>query len=91
MAANFDEMNTEGSFTGSIHRVWMDAKSFFSGNTDADMLEEAIRGDRAALDEYEELLGVQNLPIMLDQLIQNQAIKIRIDLEQIKKLEDLVE
>jgi len=55
------------------------------------MLEEAIRGDRAALEDYEELLGVQNLPIMLNQIIQNHAIKIRTDLEQIKTLEDLVE
>ena len=84
-------MDTEGSFTGSIHRAWMDTKSFFSGNNDAAMLEEAIRGDRAALEEYEELLGVQHLPIMLDQIIQNHAIKIRTDLEQIKTLEDLIE
>ncbi|WP_339922075.1 PA2169 family four-helix-bundle protein [uncultured Cyclobacterium sp.] len=91
LEANFDEMTTEGSFTGSIHRAWMDTKSFFAGNNDAAMLEEAIRGDQAALEEYEELLGVQHLPIMLDQIIQNHAIKIRTDLEQIKTLEDLIE
>jgi uncharacterized protein (TIGR02284 family) len=91
LAANFDEMNTEGSFTGSIHRAWMDAKSFIAGNNDSEMLEEAIRGDKAALEEYEELLEVQHLPIMLDQIIQNHAIKIRTDLEQIKSLKDIVE
>lgn len=90
LATNFDGIDTEGSYTGSIHRAWMDAKSFFSGNNDEAMLEEAIRGDRAALEEYEELLGVQHLPMTLNQIIKNHAIKIRTDLEQIKSLEDLV-
>ena len=89
MVANYDEIDDDGSFTGTIHRAWMDVKSFFSGDNDEAMLEEAIKGDKAAVEEYEEVLKDANLPPSIAQLVREQEIQIRTDLNKIKVLEDL--
>lgn len=67
----------------------MDVKSFFSGDNDESMLEEAIRGDKEAVEEYEEVLEDSNIPTSIASLIREQKMKIRTDLNKIKSLEDL--
>ncbi len=89
LVASYDEIDDDGSFTGSIHRAWMDVKSFFSGDNDESMLEEAIRGDKAAVEEYEEVLKEEALPISVATIIRDQLMKIRTDLNKIRTLEDL--
>jgi len=69
----------------------MDVKSFFSGDNDESMLEEAIKGDKAAVDEYEEVLEDETLPISVADVIREQLIKIRTDLNKVKSMEDLVD
>ncbi|HET8735451.1 MAG TPA: PA2169 family four-helix-bundle protein [Pricia sp.] len=90
LVATYDEIDDEGSFTGTIHRAWMDVKSLF-GNNDKSMLQEAIRGDKAAVKEYEEVLEHEALPMRIATIIREQQVKIRTDLNNIKSLEDLKE
>lgn len=88
----FNAYNTSeesGSFSGDIHRAWMDVKAFFTGNSDEAMLEEAIRGDEAALEEYNEVLENELLPVSVGSIIREQRVKIQLDLSQVKSLEDL--
>lgn len=89
LVTSYDEIDDDGSFSGTMHRTWMDIKSFFSGNDDESMLEEAIRGDKAAVEEYEEVLEDKTLPASVATVIRNQHMKIRTDLNNIKSLEDL--
>ncbi|QLG46506.1 ferritin-like domain-containing protein [Costertonia aggregata] len=89
MVANYDDIDDDSSFTGSIHRAWMDVKAFFSGDDDEAMLEEAIRGDKAAVEEYDEVLDDTHLPSSIATLIREQKTKIRTDLNKIKSMEDL--
>lgn len=89
LVANYDEIEEDGSFTGTIHRAWMDIKAMFSADNDESMLEEAIRGDKASVEEYEEVLKETALPANISTLIRNQQMKIRTDLNNIKSLEDL--
>ncbi|NNE77952.1 MAG: PA2169 family four-helix-bundle protein [Pricia sp.] len=89
LVATYDEIDDDGSFTGTMHRAWMDIKNFFSGNSDESMLEEAIRGDKAAVEEYEEVLKKEALPMQVSTIIRNQMMKIRTDLNNIQSLEDL--
>lgn len=88
MVANYDDIDDDSSFTGSMHRTWMDIKAFFSGDNDEAMLEEAIRGDKAAVEEYDEVLEDTTLPSSIATLIRQQSTKIRTDLSQIKSMED---
>lgn len=89
LVANYDEIDDDGTFGGTIHRAWMDVKAFFSGDDDEAMLEEAIRGDKSAVEEYEEVLEDTTLPNSIATLVRNQQMKIRTDLNKIKSLEDL--
>jgi len=89
LVAAYDEIEDEGSFTGTIHRTWMDVKAFFSGDNDEAMLEEAIKGDKAAVEEYDEILEDGHLPMDIADCIKEQKMKIRNDLNKIKTLEDL--
>lgn len=90
LIASYDEIDDDGSFTGTIHRAWMDVKSPF-GNNDKSMLQEAIRGDKPAVKEYEEVLEDEALPMQVATIIREQQMKIRTDLNNIKTLEDLKE
>lgn len=79
----------EGSTTGTLHRTWMDIKAFFSGDDAEAMLEEAIRGDKAAIDEYNEVLADTHLPPSVATIIRKQRDWLMQDLEKNKTLEDL--
>lgn len=58
-----------GSFKGTMHRNWMTLKSTFTNNDEAAILEEAIRGEKASLDEYKEILKDRMLPPSIDSLL----------------------
>lgn len=83
---DFDE---DGSFGGSIHRAWMDVKSLFSADNDESMLEESIRGDKAAIDEYNDVIEYKNLPVGLKNLLISQRDEIHQDITKNDSLESL--
>ncbi len=80
---------SEGSTAGDLHRAWMDIKAFFAGHDDEAMLEAAITGEKAALDEYEDVLQETDLPPSTRALLTQQMLKIKTGLETIKHLEDV--
>ncbi|NNC71015.1 MAG: PA2169 family four-helix-bundle protein [Flavobacteriaceae bacterium] len=82
-----------GSLTGKAHRTWMDVKSFFSADNDESMLEAAITGEKASLDEYEDVLSDSepHIPESTASLLRNHYNKIRTDVTTIKRLEDLID
>src|SRR5690606_22436596 len=57
-----EQPKESGSFTGDLHRTWIDIKSSVAGNTDEAVLEECIRGEKASWKEYEEKLQNKNFP-----------------------------
>ena len=78
-----------GSVTGAAHRTWMDIKAFFSADSPEAMLEEAIRGEKAAVEEYEDVLSDTSLPSSTSKILTDQMHQIKADLNRIKRLEDL--
>jgi len=83
------EVDKGGSVTGTMHRGWMDVKAWFSADNDESMLEEAITGEKAAVDEYKDVLSETSLPPSTATLLTQQMNKISTDLSTIKKLEDV--
>ena len=79
----------EGSFSGTLHRAWMDVKNLFSANDDEAMLEESITGDKAAIEEYDDVIEYDNLAPGLRDLLISQRNKIREDVSKNASLEDL--
>jgi uncharacterized protein (TIGR02284 family) len=83
------EIERGGSAAGAIHRTWMDVKAFFSADDAESMLEEAIRGEKAAIDEYNDVLEDTTLPPSTQRVLLEQKNKISNGLATIKGLEDL--
>ncbi|MBA6152635.1 ferritin-like domain-containing protein [Gelidibacter maritimus] len=83
------EPDKGGSVTGAAHRTWMEVKSWFSTDDDEAMLEEAIRGEKASVDEYNEVLKETALPTSTQQVLERQKNAIEHGLTNIKRLEDL--
>ena len=71
----------EGTTTGAAHRTWMDVKAFFSGDADDAMLEEAVRGDKSAVKEYNEVLAEAQVPARVKEILREQRDVIQNDLE----------
>jgi uncharacterized protein (TIGR02284 family) len=51
-----------GSVTGATHRTWMDIKSTFTSNDEEAILEEVVKGEKAAKEEYDEVINDTTLP-----------------------------
>ncbi|MDN3667384.1 PA2169 family four-helix-bundle protein [Algibacter miyuki] len=84
-----EEPEKDGSITGAVHRAWMDTKALFSANDAESMLEESIRGEKSAVQEYEDVLKDTALPVSTATLLSKQLQTIKSDLSTIKFLEDL--
>ncbi|XLS30574.1 ferritin-like domain-containing protein [Flavobacteriaceae bacterium M23B6Z8] len=83
------EVDKGGSAMGTAHRTWMDIKAFLSLDSEESMLEEAIRGEKAAIDDYEDVLEEATLPPSTKAIITSQKLMIQNGLSNIKKMEDL--
>ena len=86
-----EEPKKSGSFTGDMHRAWIDIKSAVSGNEDEAVLEECIRGEKASWEEYDEKLSNENFPPHIAEVVQKQASEIHNTLNTVKNLEDLAD
>ncbi|WP_027067626.1 ferritin-like domain-containing protein [Maribacter sp. Hel_I_7] len=78
----------EGSGAGTLHRTWMDVKAFFSEDNDEAMLEEAVRGDKAAILDYDKALAETMMPHRLKEIIRAQKELLQNDLETTEILEN---
>ena len=58
-----------GTLKGTLHRNWMNLKTTFTSNDEKAILNEAIRGEEASLEEYNTLITARNLPPTIDGLI----------------------
>ncbi|MBJ2172659.1 PA2169 family four-helix-bundle protein [Aureibaculum sp. A20] len=83
------KFETSGSITGAAHRTWMDVKALFSSENDESMLEEAIRGEKASVQEYDDVLKETSLPLSTQNILLKQKSQIEKTLSTIKTLEDL--
>ena len=83
------DIDKGGSFAGSAHRAWMDVKALFSSDDEESMLEEAIRGEKSAVSEYDEVLNETSLPASTKSILSSQRSRIESGLNRIKTLEDL--
>ena len=82
-------MKSEGNTVGNLHHSWVDVKAFLSKDGDEAMLEEGIKGEKAAVREYENILENPNLLPSTAEVIRQQISWIKKSLIDIKALEDL--
>lgn len=85
-----EEPKESGSVTGSLHRAWIDIKSSVAGNEDEAVLEEVIRGEKASVEEYEDVMKKHTLAPKIQNVLQSQLKDIQGTLNRVKTLEDIV-
>ncbi|RXG21432.1 MULTISPECIES: ferritin-like domain-containing protein [Leeuwenhoekiella] len=77
------------SLAGDAHRLWMDLKTALSSDKDEAVLEEAIRGEKTALEEYNEIIKNGELPLSTTNIIAKQRDSVQNALVDAKGLETL--
>ena len=80
-----------GSIKGTMHRNWTDLKTTFSSNDEKVVLKEAIKGEKASLEVYNDFIKEPNLPPTIDTMLNKHknAIQSAINTEMMKT-EELV-
>jgi len=79
----------KGSAAATVHRAWIDFKSAIAGSDDEAILEECIRGEKASVEEYENVIKKHKLPAKIEQVITKQLDEIQKTLNNVRRLEDL--
>ena len=77
------------SLAGDVHRLWMDLKTALSSDKEEAVLEEAIRGEKTALQEYNEIIKNGELPLSTTTIIAKQRDSVQNALVEAKALETI--
>ncbi|MCH4822737.1 PA2169 family four-helix-bundle protein [Gramella lutea] len=86
---NFGENPEKGtSLAGDAHRSWMNLKASLSNDKDEAVLEEAVRGEKSAVEEYENILKESELPASTGNILLKQKNAIIASLNEVKALEN---
>ena len=83
------EAETGGTTGGALHRGWVSVRSALTSKDDVAVLEEAERGEDAALKKYREA-SARNLPADVQAVIRKQLQGTQANHDQIKALRDSV-
>lgn len=77
------EPDKGGSIEGTLHRNWMNLKSFFASNDEEAILNEVERGEKEAIETYNDIINDKDfvLPPSTENLLMKQRNKIRETLE----------
>lgn len=85
---NYGESPDKGSsFSGDLQRTWMNLKTNLSSNKEEALLEESARGEKAAVEEYNEVLEDRNLPPTTESILRKQKDAITAALNKVRSLE----
>lgn len=77
-----------GSASGAMHRGWVAVLGTVAGTSDKRMLEEAERGEDAALARYRKALREDDLPAAVREVVERQMAGVQRNHDQVKALRD---
>lgn len=75
------------STASNLHRTWIDIKTALSSDKDETVVEECIRGEKAALDDYEDVLKKSELSMGSREVIQRQHDQIQAAVNRLNQIE----
>ncbi len=85
-----EEPDKGGSATGSAHRTWMDIKTTFTSNDEEAILEEVQKGEKEAVEEYNEIISDTTLPPTTQSILKKQRDSVQEALRSAKNFEVVV-
>lgn len=78
------------SITSDLHRTWIDVKSLLTGKDSEAVVKECIRGESAALEDYEDALRRNDLPPSAREVVQTQHDKIQSAITRLNQIEKML-
>lgn len=78
-----EKPGSDGSFKGTLQRGFMEIRSAFSKNDDEAMVEESIRAQKMALDNYDDVLN-RDLPVNVQKIVSNQYGELKQQLTELQ-------
>lgn len=82
------EPDKGASTTSKAHRTWIDLKSLLTGKDAEAVVNECIRGERQALDDYEDALRRNDLPPTAREVVQRQHDTIQNAVDRLNQIEN---
>jgi uncharacterized protein (TIGR02284 family) len=79
------EPETEGSFSGAAHRMWVNLKSAVTGADKTSILKECERGEQHAVEAYEKALQ-EDLPSDVREMVEMQHNGVIANMERVHTL-----
>ncbi|MEX0779492.1 MAG: PA2169 family four-helix-bundle protein [Balneolales bacterium] len=80
----------KSSYTGSLHRAWINLKQALTSSDRQAILKECERGENAAVQEYENALN-EALPAPVKTVVDKQHSEIKAARDRIKELREIAE
>lgn len=77
------------SIAGDLHRTWIDIKSKLSSDNKEAVLEEAIRGEKAAVENYNQIINSSEIPASTKQVLTKHRDNIQSALNRVESLENI--
>lgn len=74
------------SLAADAHRMWIDIKSAVSGNNEKAVIDEVIRGENTAVEQYDEVLQHDALTASARTVVQRQRSQIQAALGKLQEL-----
>lgn len=70
-------LHGSGTVKGFFHRLWLVGKAWVSVHADERIVEESIMGEKAAIAVYDEVLRIDEMPIHLTNVLEEQEYFIK--------------
>ena len=82
----------KGSSTkADLHRTWIDVKSLITGKDTEAVVKECIRGEKKALEDYEDALRRTDLPATSREVVQRQHDRIQNAVNRLNQIDKLAD
>lgn len=76
------------SVAATVHQAWIDLKTALSGNDEAAVLAECVRGEESAVDTYQEVINDEMLPAAAKDVLKKQLTEIKSSLAEMRRLSE---
>lgn len=80
------EFKETGTVKGFFHRTWLTAKANFSSDEKVKVIEEAMTGEKKAMDVYSGVIADTELPDYLRDTLKEQQLLVKIAIQQLSDL-----
>jgi len=79
-------IDAEGTVMGYFHRHWLVTKASFGSDTDREVINESIRGEKEAVEVYSKVFIKQNVPEYLYSRLKEQQNQIQVAITQLRNI-----